>query len=140
MRRHADVKRPALGDVAVSPASRKSCTGLMVHRMHPAWADGFAERDDRDIVPDVEREPPPRSANQLPALIHHPCPRSYQRRRHHHHRANQPDSMPAVVRIVWPTAPTLTTPSRYFQIASTAMRLPTDASTTLAMIKASRRL
>lgn len=52
----------------------------------------------------------------------------------------QPDSMPAVVRIVGPDAPTITTPSRYNVVASTAMRLLADASTTLAGIKARRRL
>jgi hypothetical protein len=52
----------------------------------------------------------------------------------------QPDSMPAVVRIVWPTAPTITTPARYNDVASTAMRLLAEASTTLAGIKASKRL
>ena len=52
----------------------------------------------------------------------------------------QPDSMPAVVRIVWPTAPTITTPARYLEVASTAMRLLAEASTTLARIKASKRL
>jgi hypothetical protein len=52
----------------------------------------------------------------------------------------QPDSMPAVVRIVWPTAPTITTPARYLEVASTAMRLLAEASTTLARIRASRRL
>ena len=51
----------------------------------------------------------------------------------------QPDSMPAVVRIVWPTAPTITTPGRYLEVASTAMRLLAEASTTLTRIKASKR-
>jgi hypothetical protein len=52
----------------------------------------------------------------------------------------QPDSMPAVVRIVWPTAPTITTPARYNEVASTAMQLLAEASTMLARLKASRRL
>jgi hypothetical protein len=52
----------------------------------------------------------------------------------------EPDGMPAVVRIVWPTAPTITTPARYTEVASTAMRLLAEASTMLARIKASRRL
>jgi hypothetical protein len=52
----------------------------------------------------------------------------------------QPDSMPAVVRIVWPTAPTITTPARYNEVASAAVRLLAEASTTLARIKASKRL
>ena len=52
----------------------------------------------------------------------------------------QPDSMPAMVRIVWPTAATVTTPSHYLEVASAAMRLLAEASTTLARIRASRRL
>jgi hypothetical protein len=52
----------------------------------------------------------------------------------------EPADMPPVVRIVWPTAPTITTPARYTEVASTAMRLLAEASTTLARIKASRRL
>jgi len=49
----------------------------------------------------------------------------------------QPDSMPAVVRIIWPTAGT---PAHYLEVASAAMRLLAEASTTLARIRASRRL
>jgi hypothetical protein len=41
----------------------------------------------------------------------------------------QPDSMPTAVRIVWPTAPTITTPARYNEVVSTAMRLLAEAST-----------
>jgi hypothetical protein len=52
----------------------------------------------------------------------------------------QPDPMPAAVRIVWPTAPTITTPARYNEVASTAMRLLAEASITLARIRASKRL
>jgi hypothetical protein len=52
----------------------------------------------------------------------------------------QPDSMPAVVRIVWPAAATITTPAHYLEVASAAMRLLAEASTTLARIRASRRL
>ena len=47
----------------------------------------------------------------------------------------EPASMPTAVRIVWPTAPTITTPARYNEVASTAMRLLADASTALARIK-----
>jgi hypothetical protein len=47
---------------------------------------------------------------------------------------------PAVVRIVWPNGPTITTPARYNEVASTAMRLLAEASTMLARLKASRRL
>jgi hypothetical protein len=75
---------------------------------------------------------------------HHPppcCQRS-------HHRSGdmlsieliQPDSMPAAVRVVWPSAPTITTPARYNEVASTAVRLLAEASTMLARIKASKRL
>jgi len=52
----------------------------------------------------------------------------------------QPADMPAVVRVVWPTAPTITTPARYLEVASTAMRLLAEASTMLARIRASKRL
>jgi hypothetical protein len=52
----------------------------------------------------------------------------------------QPDRMPAVVRIVWPTAATITTPAHYLEVASAAMRLLAEASTILARIRASRRL
>jgi hypothetical protein len=51
----------------------------------------------------------------------------------------QPDSMPAAVRIVWPTAPTITTPARYNEVASTTMRLLAEASTALARLRASKR-
>ena len=40
----------------------------------------------------------------------------------------RPDSMPAMVRIVWPSAPTITTPARYVEVARTAMRLLAEAS------------
>ena len=52
----------------------------------------------------------------------------------------QPNSMPPVIRIVWPTAATITTPAHYLEVASAAMRLLAEASTTLARIRASRRL
>jgi hypothetical protein len=52
----------------------------------------------------------------------------------------QPADMPAVVRIVWPTSPPVTAPARYLEIASTAMRLLAEASTTLTRIKASKPL
>ena len=35
---------------------------------------------------------------------------------------HQPDSMPAAVRVVWATAPTITTPARYNEVASAAMQ------------------
>ena len=52
----------------------------------------------------------------------------------------QPDSIPALFRIVWPTAATITTPAHYLHVASAAMCLLAEASTTLARIRASRRL
>ena len=52
----------------------------------------------------------------------------------------QPDSMPVAVIIVWPSAATITTPAHYGEVASAAMRLLAEASTTLARIRASRRL
>ena len=54
--------------------------------------------------------------------------------------AIQPDGMPAVIRIVWPTPATITTPAHYLEVASAAMRLLAEASTTLTRIRASRRL
>jgi hypothetical protein len=51
-----------------------------------------------------------------------------------------PDANPAVVRIVWPQQPTITPPGRYNEVASTAMKLLAEASTTLARIKAGKRL
>jgi hypothetical protein len=39
-----------------------------------------------------------------------------------------PHSMPAVVRIVWPAAATITTPAHYLEVASAAMRLLAEAS------------
>ncbi len=47
----------------------------------------------------------------------------------------QPDNHPHVVRIVWPSTPTITTPRPLPRVASTAMRLLAEASTTLARIK-----
>ena len=41
----------------------------------------------------------------------------------------QPADHPPIVRVVWPTAPTITTPVRYLEVASTAMRLLAEAST-----------
>jgi hypothetical protein len=52
----------------------------------------------------------------------------------------EPDANPPVVRVVWPTAPTITTPAQYNEVASTAMRLLAEASTVLARIRASKRL
>jgi hypothetical protein len=52
----------------------------------------------------------------------------------------RPTDMQAVVRIVWPAAPTITTPARYLEVVGKAMRLLAEASTTLARIKANRWL
>jgi hypothetical protein len=52
----------------------------------------------------------------------------------------EPADAPPAVLIRWPAAPTITTPARYNEVASAAMRLLAEASTTLARIKASRRL
>jgi hypothetical protein len=42
---------------------------------------------------------------------------------------------PSVIMIRWPDAPTITTPSRYNEVASTAMRLLAEAFTTLRTSK-----
>jgi hypothetical protein len=52
----------------------------------------------------------------------------------------QPADNPSVIMVHWPNAPTITTPARYNEVASTAMRLLAEASTTLARIRASKRL
>jgi hypothetical protein len=52
----------------------------------------------------------------------------------------QPADMPAVIRIVWPTAATITTAARYTEVAAAAMKVLAEASTMLARIKANRRL
>ena len=52
----------------------------------------------------------------------------------------QPADNQTVIIIRWPDAPTITTPARYNEMASTAMGLLAEASTTLARIRASRRL
>ena len=51
----------------------------------------------------------------------------------------QPADNPSVIMIRWPDAPTITTPARYTEVASTAMRLLAQASTTLAGLKRVRR-
>ena len=52
----------------------------------------------------------------------------------------QPTDSPSVIMIRWPAAATVTDPRRYNDVASTAMRLLAEASTTLARLKASKRL
>jgi hypothetical protein len=52
----------------------------------------------------------------------------------------EPDTMPAMVRIVWPDAPTIVNPKQFPDTAATVARLFAEAATTLASIKANRRL
>jgi hypothetical protein len=52
----------------------------------------------------------------------------------------QPADTPPTVAIVWPQAPTMSTPANYDQIAATAMRLLAAASTAIAQLKARRQL
>jgi hypothetical protein len=52
----------------------------------------------------------------------------------------QPANNPSVIMIRWPQAPTITTPARYNDVASAAMRLLAEASTMLARIRASMRV
>ena len=52
----------------------------------------------------------------------------------------EPADAPPAVLIRWPAAPTITTPARYNELASTAMKLLAEASTMLARIKAGKRL
>jgi hypothetical protein len=48
--------------------------------------------------------------------------------------------MPAAVRAVWATAPTITTPARYNEVSSAAMQLLAEASTVFTRFKTSERL
>jgi hypothetical protein len=52
----------------------------------------------------------------------------------------EPLDLPPMIRIVWPTKPTIVPPAQYNEVASTAMRLLAEASTRLAAIRSSRRL
>ena len=52
----------------------------------------------------------------------------------------QPDDMPAVVRIVWPLQSTMVNPKYFPEVAAVLTRLFAEAATTLAQIKARRRL
>jgi hypothetical protein len=52
----------------------------------------------------------------------------------------EPADAPPAVLIRWPAAPTITTAAPYNEVASTTMRLLAGASTTLARLKAARRL
>lgn len=51
-----------------------------------------------------------------------------------------PDSMPAIVKITWPLQPTVCDPRRFPETAATIARLFAQAATTLAQIRARRRL
>ena len=51
----------------------------------------------------------------------------------------QPDSMPAVVRIVWPAKPTVTPPGKLNETAATVMRILANAVTAYTQIKAAER-
>jgi hypothetical protein len=52
----------------------------------------------------------------------------------------EPDGMPPAVRITWPAAPTIVNPKQFPDTAATVARLFAEAATTLASIKANRRL
>jgi hypothetical protein len=52
----------------------------------------------------------------------------------------EPDSMPAVVRITWPAAPTIVDPKRFPDVAAAIAQLFARAHTVLASIKAGRLL
>ena len=51
----------------------------------------------------------------------------------------EPADMPAVVRIVWLSAPTITTPAKLNEVAAEAMKILAYASTRYAQIRAQRR-
>jgi hypothetical protein len=51
----------------------------------------------------------------------------------------EPADMPAVVRIVWPSAPTITTPAKLNEVAAKAMKILAYASTRYAQIRTQRR-
>jgi hypothetical protein len=52
----------------------------------------------------------------------------------------EPDNMPAVVRIAWPTAPTIVDPKRFPDTAAAIAQLFARAHIVLAAIRAERRL
>ena len=51
----------------------------------------------------------------------------------------QPDSMPAVVRIVWPQQPTITPPAKLNETAATVMRILANAVTAYTQMQAAER-
>jgi hypothetical protein len=52
----------------------------------------------------------------------------------------EPDAMPAMVRTVWPPAPSIIDPKRFPDTAATIAKLFATAATALAAIKAHRKL
>lgn len=52
----------------------------------------------------------------------------------------EPDSMPAMVRIVWPPQPTVVDPKRFPDVAAAVAQLFARAHIVLAAIRAERRL
>jgi hypothetical protein len=52
----------------------------------------------------------------------------------------EPDNMPAVVRIIWPAAPTIVDPKRFPDTAAAIAQLFARAHIVLAAIRAERRL
>jgi hypothetical protein len=76
-------------------------------------------------------------------LPHHPItPLASAQINHDHLKVElvEPDKMPAMVRIVWPTLPTIVDPKRFPDAAATVARLFAEAHTMLASIKAGRRM
>jgi hypothetical protein len=51
----------------------------------------------------------------------------------------EPDSMPAMVRIVWPAKPTVATPAGYPAVAAAITRIIAESATALARWKAHGR-
>jgi hypothetical protein len=51
----------------------------------------------------------------------------------------EPDSMPAIVRIVWPAKPTVATPANYPAVAAAITQLIAESATALARWKAHGR-
>jgi hypothetical protein len=52
----------------------------------------------------------------------------------------EPDSMPAVVRIVWPAAPTIVDPKRFGDVAAAIAQLFARAHIVLAALRAGKKL
>jgi hypothetical protein len=50
------------------------------------------------------------------------------------------DAHPPLIAIRWPSKATVTTPAGYDQVAADIMRLPANASTTLAALKVRKKL